>query len=421
MHRQVQVLDQFRHVGVGLDQAVGEFQRVRRGVTDAVDALDRSDHADQLGQVGQAPIVSSPAIAVDVLPQQRHFPHAVFGQVNDLGNHVVERPADLFTAGVGHHAEGAVLAATFHHRHVSARAVDAGLGQMVEFFDFRERDVDLRQLADARGVDHFRQAVQGLRAEDHVDVRRAITDGRAFLAGHATADGDHHVRVGQLQFAPAAELGVDTILGTFADRAGVEQDHVGVFGAGGDFQGLMFAQQIDHARAVVLVHLATVGFDVKLLGHGKSHHVIQRTAHYREHVPRFLPLCVRRLCYSSRPLFYPSMCYPPTMTKREAPIYKVIFLNQGQVYEMYAKQIYQSDLWGFLEVEEFVFGERTQVVVDPSEEKLKAQFEGVVRSFVPMHSIVRIDEVERMGTPKISEARGAVGNVMPFPMPMPEK
>ena len=59
------------------------------------------------------------------------------------------------------------------------------------------------------------------------------------------------------------------------------------------------------------------------------------------------------------------------MTKREAPIYKVIFLNQGQVYEMYAKQIYQSDLWGFLEVEEFVFGERTQIVVDPSEEKLK--------------------------------------------------
>ena len=77
------------------------------------------------------------------------------------------------------------------------------------------------------------------------------------------------------------------------------------------------------------------------------------------------------------------------MTKREAPIYKVIFLNQGQVFEMYAKQIYQSDLWGFLEVEEFVFGERTQVVVDPSEEKLKAQFDGVVRSFVPMHSIGR--------------------------------
>lgn len=107
------------------------------------------------------------------------------------------------------------------------------------------------------------------------------------------------------------------------------------------------------------------------------------------------------------------------MSKRE-PIYKVIFLNQGQVYEMYAKQIFQSDLWGFLEVEDFVFGERSQLVVDPSEEKLKAQFDGVVRSFVPMHAIVRIDEVERLGTPKITEANG-VSNVMPFPMPMPDK
>jgi hypothetical protein len=100
---------------------------------------------------------------------------------------------------------------------------------------------------------------------------------------------------------------------------------------------------------------------------------------------------------------------------QSTPLFKVIFLNQGQVYEMYAKAIYQSELWGFLEIEEFVFGERSQLLVDPGEEKLKAQFEGVVRSFVPSHAIVRIDEVERLGTAKISEAKG--GNVMPFPMP----
>lgn len=108
------------------------------------------------------------------------------------------------------------------------------------------------------------------------------------------------------------------------------------------------------------------------------------------------------------------------MTKRDAPIFKVIFLNQGQVFEMYAKHIYQSELWGFLEVEEFVFGERTQMIVDPGEEKLKTQFDGVIRSFVPVHSIIRIDEVERLGTAKISEASGS-GNVMPFPMPIPGK
>jgi len=109
--------------------------------------------------------------------------------------------------------------------------------------------------------------------------------------------------------------------------------------------------------------------------------------------------------------------YPFSMSKSE-PIFKVIFHCQGQVYEMYAKQIYQSDIWGFLEVEEFVFGERTQMVVDPSEERLKAQFAGVVRSFLPLHTIIRIDEVEQLGTAKISEAKGSTGNVMPFPMPV---
>lgn len=108
------------------------------------------------------------------------------------------------------------------------------------------------------------------------------------------------------------------------------------------------------------------------------------------------------------------------MSKEQTPIFKVIFNNQGQVFELYAKSIYQSDLWGFLEIEEFVFGERTQVVVDPSEEKLKNQFEGVVRSYVPIHSIVRIDEVERLGVARITDAP-AGSNVMSFPMPGPSK
>ena len=46
--------------------------------------------------------------------------------------------------------------------------------------------------------------------------------------------------------------------------------------------------------------------------------------------------------------------------------YKVIFFNQGQVYEMYAKSVSQGSLMGFVEIEGLLFGERSQVVVDPS-------------------------------------------------------
>ena len=57
--------------------------------------------------------------------------------------------------------------------------------------------------------------------------------------------------------------------------------------------------------------------------------------------------------------------------------------------------MFQSDLWGFLEVEEFVFGERSQLIVDPAEEKLKNEFSGIKRSYIPMQSVVRIDQVEK--------------------------
>ena len=98
------------------------------------------------------------------------------------------------------------------------------------------------------------------------------------------------------------------------------------------------------------------------------------------------------------------------------PIYKVVFFNQGQIYEVYARQIYQSDLYGFIEIEELVFGERSGVLVDPSEEKLKSEFEGVSRSYIPMHAIVRIDEVAKEGIGSITEATAGT-NVSLFPAP----
>ncbi|MDD7804385.1 MAG: DUF1820 family protein [Endozoicomonas sp. (ex Botrylloides leachii)] len=96
-------------------------------------------------------------------------------------------------------------------------------------------------------------------------------------------------------------------------------------------------------------------------------------------------------------------------------VFRVIFQNQGEIFEVYARQIFQSELWGFIEVEELVFGEKSQLLVDPSEEKLKATFDNVKRSYIPITSIVRIDEVEKEGTPKVVELKEA--SIKPFPAP----
>jgi hypothetical protein len=97
-------------------------------------------------------------------------------------------------------------------------------------------------------------------------------------------------------------------------------------------------------------------------------------------------------------------------------LYKVIFVNQGKVWEIYARSVNHGSMLGFVEVERLVFGERSSVVVDPGEERIKAEFSGVKRTYIPIQAILRIDEVEKQGAGKISSFEGS-GNVAAFPLP----
>lgn len=94
-------------------------------------------------------------------------------------------------------------------------------------------------------------------------------------------------------------------------------------------------------------------------------------------------------------------------------LYRIRFINQDKVYEIYAKSVFQGELYGFVIIEELVFDTKKTVVVDPSEEKLKTEFEGVQQTILPMHSIIRIDAVEQRGTARITEFDSS--KVTPFP------
>lgn len=104
------------------------------------------------------------------------------------------------------------------------------------------------------------------------------------------------------------------------------------------------------------------------------------------------------------------------------PIYRVIFNNQGEVYELYTRYIYQSEMYGFVEVEELLFDDsQISDALDETEakanfDKLKLEFAGVKRSFIPLPSINRIDEMEKPGVVKVSPSKDdPTGNVRHFP------
>ncbi len=102
-------------------------------------------------------------------------------------------------------------------------------------------------------------------------------------------------------------------------------------------------------------------------------------------------------------------------------MYKIIFHNHQRIYEIYANSVSMSDLFGFIDVSDLVFAEAGQLLVDVAEEKLRAEFQGVEHSLIPMQAIIRIDQVAERGTARISEL-GQQGNIMTFPgVPTPRR
>jgi len=98
-------------------------------------------------------------------------------------------------------------------------------------------------------------------------------------------------------------------------------------------------------------------------------------------------------------------------------IYRISFMNRGKVYEVYANHVGASDMLGFVEISHLRFGEKSSMVLDPGEESLKSEFKRVKRSYIPMHAVIRIDEVEKLGQSRITEApEKSKNNVTVFPV-----
>lgn len=102
-------------------------------------------------------------------------------------------------------------------------------------------------------------------------------------------------------------------------------------------------------------------------------------------------------------------------TSKAKPVYRVLFLQQGQLYEIYAGEVASSPIFGFLEVADLRFS-RSEIIADPSEEKLQQEFAGVTRILIPYHAVVRVDEVEKAGASRV--AASVQSSVTPFPFPV---
>ena len=109
------------------------------------------------------------------------------------------------------------------------------------------------------------------------------------------------------------------------------------------------------------------------------------------------------------------------MAKSETHTFRIQFHNHSRIYELYAHQVSQSHMAGFIEIGEIIFGEHSKLLIDPAEEKLKSEFGDVKHIYVPHHSVIRIDEVDQSGKNRILDSEGSTITSFPGSSITPQK
>lgn len=105
---------------------------------------------------------------------------------------------------------------------------------------------------------------------------------------------------------------------------------------------------------------------------------------------------------------------------KQSTIYRVEFVSGTERYQLYVKELITSQVFGFIEIADFVWDNHTELVLDPSHERLKDEFSDVQRTYVPMHNVLRIDQVLKQGSAKITALpdKGTGDNVRSITSPI---
>ena len=75
-------------------------------------------------------------------------------------------------------------------------------------------------------------------------------------------------------------------------------------------------------------------------------------------------------------------------------VFRVVYQVQGQKKILYARYISEESLMGFIEAEALLTAADKKDLPESLDiENLNAEFESVARTYLPMHAIIRIDEL----------------------------
>src|SRR5262249_24431140 len=119
LRRHMQIRANFRQITNGIEQVIAHIFRKIRDKLDSIDAGGLVNADQKIGKAKAPAVAEIVFVAVDRLPQERHFPASFLGELADFSSDVIGMPALLRPAHAWYDAIGAEFVTTDHDPHVS--------------------------------------------------------------------------------------------------------------------------------------------------------------------------------------------------------------------------------------------------------------------------------------------------------------
>ncbi len=92
------------------------------------------------------------------------------------------------------------------------------------------------------------------------------------------------------------------------------------------------------------------------------------------------------------------------MTKKKT-VFKVYFFHMDKVYTLFAKNVNASgELFNMCEISGIIF-QRNKNLIVPSEDEVRQEFANLKRLMIPLHHLIRIDELENVSEEDITSPK----------------
>ena len=171
--------------------------------------------------------MSAVAVRVHILSEERDFPEPARGQTTDFFHDARQGPAPFPPPCERHHAKGAELVASAHHRNPGADALGPQRHNVLVGFHTGE--------ADGNPLFPFEGAGSGagklpvfVRTDNDVHKTLFLDEPFPQPLRHAAENPDHQVGIPAFLGIEQSQPAVNTLLGIVPDGTGVHQNDIGI-------------------------------------------------------------------------------------------------------------------------------------------------------------------------------------------------